>query len=165
MMRYRLLLFCAPALAPALLSAAPVQSAGLPPLVGAMEVYQADVTSGFALGGFDPVTYFLPEGPRAGRPDLEAIWSGVAWRFSSEANRSAFMSRPDAFAPRLGGYDAGAMASGKVVDANPLLFLVSGERLYLFRTDASRALFLADETLAARAEAQWSKAKGGLVRP
>ena len=66
----------------------------------------ADPLSGIAIFGFDPVAYFVEGRARAGERGHEAIWSGVAWRFCSEANRIAFLRNPDVFAPAFGGYDA-----------------------------------------------------------
>jgi hypothetical protein len=140
-------------------------TAALPPVIGATEFYHSDEASGLAVGGLDPVTYFLPEGPKPGRADLEFLWSGVAWRFASAANRAAFEASPTSYAPRMGGYDAEAISRGRIVDANPRLYLVRDDRLYLFRNDASRARFLADEALAARSEASWQALAKGLVQP
>jgi hypothetical protein len=137
----------------------------LPTVVGAADIYASDTASGLALGGFDPVTYFLPQGPQPGRAGLETLWGGVAWRFSSEANLAAFKANPAAYAPRVGGYDAQAAALGRVVDSRPDIYLVRNDRLYLFRTDAGRARFLADPTLAARSEEAWLTLRAGLVRP
>jgi hypothetical protein len=150
------------------LSGVPAVGEGLrswPSVVGATEVYQRDKVSGLALNGMDPVTFFLPEGPQPGRPDLELIWSGVAWRFASQANRAAFLGDPVSYAPRIGGYDAQAASLGRIVDADPAIFLVAGQRLYLFRNDASRARFLADEQVAARGEERWNGLKATLVEP
>lgn len=150
------------------LCGAPALADGLrvwPSVVGATEVYQQDRGSGLALNGIDPVTYFLPEGPAPGRPNLELIWSGVAWRFVSRANRAAFARDPTSYAPRIGGYDAQAASLGRIVDANPAVFVVAGQRLYLFRSDASRTRFLADEGGAARGEERWQELKASLVRP
>jgi hypothetical protein len=135
------------------------------PLVGATEVFHKDDATGFVLAGFDPLSYLLPEGPQPGRGDLELVWSGVAWRFASEANRTAFAANPAIYAPRVGAYDAEAMSRGRIVDANPMLYVVREGRLYLFRNDANRARFLADPDLAARAEERWNVLKGGLVQP
>ena len=137
----------------------------LPPGVGLAQLFAPDARSGVALYGFDPVTYFLIEGPRPGQPEHEIIWSGLAWRFSSAANREAFARDPEAYAPRLGGYDATAAAGGLVVEANPLLFAVRAEGLYLFRSDHARARFMADESIAQRAEQRWSDLKKELIEP
>ena len=139
--------------------------ASLPPGVGLTELFAPDGRSGVALSGFDPVTYFLTEGPQPGRPEHEIIWSGVAWRFASAANREAFVGDPEAYAPRLGGYDATAAAGGVIVEANPLLFAVTSEGLYLFRSDHARARFMADDSIAHKAEERWSGLKRDLLQP
>jgi hypothetical protein len=133
--------------------------------IGASEIFQQDVASGLALAGFDPVSYFLPEGPQAGRSDLEFVWGGVAWRFAREANRAAFEAAPTAYAPRIGGYDAQAACGGRVVDASPFIFVIVRNRLYLFRDDANRARFLSDESRALESERQWAELRKGLVKP
>ncbi|MCJ2069204.1 hypothetical protein MKK75_10380 [Methylobacterium sp. J-030] len=107
------------------------------------------------LNGFDPVSYFLEGGPQAGTGRFEFTWGGRVWRFASGANRAAFRDDPAAYAPRLGGYDAAGILEGRLVDADPLVFAVIGERLYLFRDAGRRARFLADSALAAQAEAAW----------
>jgi hypothetical protein len=146
-------------------SYAAVRRSALPAVVGAADIYASDATSGLALGGFDPVTYFLPEGPQPGRAGLETLWGGVAWRFSSEANLAAFKANPPAYAPRIGGYDAHAASLGRVVDSRPDIYLIREDRLYLFRTDAGRARFQADPSLASRSEETWLTLRAGLVRP
>lgn len=137
----------------------------LPPVIGATEFFQSDPASGVALGGYDPVSYFLPEGPRPGKADHEFLWGGVAWRFSSEANRAAFEAAPRAFSPRFGGYDAEAVSRGRIVDARPELFVVKDGRLYLFRNDANRARFLADPAVAGRGEEAWSLLRDRFAQP
>jgi YHS domain-containing protein len=111
------------------------------------------------------VTYYLPEGPQPGRAGLETLWGGVAWRFSSEANLAAFKANPTEYAPRIGGYDAHAASLGRVVDSRPDIYLIREDRLYLFRTDAGRARFQADPSLASRSEETWLTLRAGLVRP
>ena len=120
---------------------------------GLSEHYVSDPSSGIALYGYDPVAYFTEGRPVPGRRDIEAEWGGAAWRFSSEANRAAFLSSPQTYAPRFGGYDPSAVAVGVAAAGHPLLFVVSGERLYLFRTEADRRSFDGDR----RAEANWPR--------
>lgn len=122
-----------------------------------------DGRSGFALSGFDPVTSF-GSAPRAGEAGRELIWNGVAWRFASDSNRDAFRRDPHVYAPRLGGHDPSAMAQGRLVAAEPCLFAVVAERLYLFRNEASRRDFLATPATAGQAEARWREFEPGLVR-
>ena len=136
----------------------------LPPVVGVSELFAIDELSGVALYGFDPVSYFVG-GPKPGLAEYEVIWSGVAWRFASAANREAFLRDPEVYAPRFGGYDATAVAQGLTVRANPWLSVVRGDGLYLFRTDHARARFVADESIAERAEERWASLKPELVQP
>jgi YHS domain-containing protein len=137
----------------------------LPPVIGVTELFALDDLSGVALYGFDPVSYFLGEGPKAGLAEHEVMWSGVAWRFASPANKEAFLDDPDAYAPRFGGYDATAVAKGLTVRANPWLSVVRPDGLYLFRSDHGRARFMTDETIAEQAEERWAHLKPALVQP
>ena len=117
----------------------------------------ADRYSGLAIAGFDPVAYHIEGRAQAGLPDQETEHAGVAWRFASEANRAAFLRAPHLYAPRLGGFDADSAARGIAASADPALFLVIEERLYLFRTREGRERFAADPSLRAGAEAAWPR--------
>ena len=110
------------------------------------------------------MSYQLGSSPRAGERGHEALWSGLGWRFTSEANRAAFLRSPDAFAPRIGGYDAEEAARGRLVEADPDIFLVRSGRLYFFRSTAARDRFEADSSTASRAEANWPRLQKVLVR-
>lgn len=136
----------------------------LPPLVGALEGVRRHDHAGVALEGFDPVTYFLGASPRPGDASHEAVWNGHAWRFSSAANRAAFLSRPDVYAPRLGGNDALAMTEGRMVEAQARIAAIVDGRLYLFHTRAARDAFLDDPDAAARAERVWRESRERLAR-
>jgi hypothetical protein len=52
-----------------------------------------------------------------------------------------------------------------VVDADPTIYVVRSNRLYLFRNDANRARFLADQNLAERSEQGWRELRQALVQP
>ncbi|HEY8565867.1 MAG TPA: YHS domain-containing (seleno)protein [Beijerinckiaceae bacterium] len=136
----------------------------LPPVIGAVETFAEHGASGLALGGFDPVSYHLGR-PAPGRAEIEHLWGGVAWRFSSEANRAAFAANPHSYGPRLGGHDALAAARGLLVEADPMLASVRGGGLYLFRTADARAQFEADPDLGRAAEARWPELRRELVHP
>jgi YHS domain-containing protein len=136
----------------------------LPPIVGASSDMRTHALSGIALDGFDPVSYFLSGEPRPGSARHETLWAGAAWRFASEANKAAFLAHPDVYAPRLGGYDALAMAQGKAVAASPRVAAVLGARLYFFTSDHARKQFLVDAAAAPRAEAFWRETRVQLSR-
>lgn len=111
--------------------------------------------SRLALNGFDPVSFFMPDGPQAGSTKFETEWNGRAWRFALEANRAAFLRNPTVYAPRLGGFDAAGILDHRLVDADPTQFAVLEGRIYLFRDAERRARFVAEPDLVRQAEAIW----------
>jgi hypothetical protein len=127
---------------------------GGPPVPARSEPGATQVTV-LGLRGYDPVSYFLPEGPQPGSARFEEPWGGRIWRFASEANRAVFQRDPDIYAPRLGGFDAAGILDRRLVDADPAVFAILGERLYLFRNGERRGRFLAEPALAGSAEAIW----------
>lgn len=131
-------------------------TAGSPAAAGSM----ARPLELLVLRGFDPVSYFLDGGPQPGSDRFELTWGGRVWRFASAGDRAAFRDDPETYAPRLAGYDAAGVLDGCLVDADPTVFAVIGERIYLFRDAQRRARFLADPRLAQAAEAAWPALKG-----
>jgi hypothetical protein len=89
---------------------------------------------------------------------LEWHYAGVVWRFCNEGNRAAFIQRPADYVPRFGGYDPLAVARGVPASGYPSLFVVHGNRLFLFMSEQSRTNFLVgpNEAMLA-ADAAWSK--------
>ena len=121
--------------------------------------------TGLAIDGIDPVAYFTDAQPLAGRPEFEYRHQGVIWRFRNDGNKAAFARSPEVYTPRYGGYDPVAVARGVAVAGNPLLWTVSGQRLYLFYSSAARAQFAADPAkIVAAAEARWPTVSGTLIR-
>jgi hypothetical protein len=100
--------------------------------------------SGLAMEGFDPVAYFTDARPEIGVADFEASEAGAVWRFRNEGNRASFVAHPDIYGPQFGGYDPTDVARGVTVAGNPLFWLISGQRLYLFGREQTRDAFAAD---------------------
>ncbi|ABE40903.1 YHS domain-containing (seleno)protein [Rhodopseudomonas pseudopalustris] len=132
--------------------------------VGATQPAQATTTervvvdrhSGLAIDGFDPVAYFTDHAPRRGDAEFEVASSGAIWRFANSSNRAAFAARPDIYAPQFGGYDPVGVSRGVPLQGNALVWLVSGQRLYLFSTEQDRDVFAADpERYLREARRQW----------
>jgi len=120
---------------------------------------------GLALSGYDPVSYFAEggKGPAIGKEELAATFEGVSYRFATAANRERFLTGPEAFVPRYGGYCAWAMAEGKKVEVDPTAFALTGDRLHLFYDASKRDDWLARTgELQPRAERSW---KGLHARP
>lgn len=121
--------------------------------LGVTPLYAADPLNGIALRGFDPVSYRLGPEPVPGSDAHEFTWSGLVWRFSGAANRGTFARDPEAYAPRLGGFDPEGVAAGRLVEADPLVAALHDGRLYLFRDPGRRAQ--AGPPLLDAAEARW----------
>ncbi|MGL4496024.1 MAG: YHS domain-containing (seleno)protein [Beijerinckiaceae bacterium] len=123
-----------------------------------------DAHTGLALGGFDPVAYFTDRKAVTGTAELETVVNGETWRFAQVANQKIFTARPDQFRPRFGGFDAESVARGAVVNADPTIFLIVGDALYLFRTAEARSAFASQPEMQAQAEAKWPSIKGDTIR-
>lgn len=100
--------------------------------------------SGLAIGGVDPLTYFLDGRPEVGLPDFEAAQGGAVWRFRNEGNRDSFVAHPEIYGPQFGGYDPVGLARGVTVAGNPLFWALAGDRLYLFGREETRDAFAAN---------------------
>ncbi len=108
---------------------------------GTSERIVADPNSGLAIYGFDPIAYFTDGTPVRGREDVELTFAGAVWRFRHESDRAAFLAHPDVYAPQFGGYDPVDVAQGRTIPGHPQLWLVRGQRLYLFASERNRATF------------------------
>jgi YHS domain-containing protein len=124
-----------------------------------------DQTTGFAIGGFDAVAYFVDRRAVDGLGGFEASYDGAIWRFASKGNRDAFIDTPDLYAPQYGGHCARSAAIGIAAEADPQIFAIYGGRLYFFRLEADRARWLAapDAHIAA-ADRNWPRLIETLAR-
>lgn len=120
------------------------------------ELIVVDPHTGLAISGYDPVAYFTDNAPRPGKAEIEYTFAGAVWRFRNQGNRAAFLDDSDIYMPRFGGYDPVGVARGTALPGDPRLWLISGERLYLFFTPENKAAFAADpEQIATDAERKW----------
>jgi hypothetical protein len=122
-----------------------------------------DWHTGLAIGGYDPVAFFTDGRPMAGSADFEFRYGGAIWRFRNVGNRDAFAAQPDIYMPKFGGYDPIGVTRGVAVAGNPNVWLVTGERLYLFYDRGRLEKFVADaDRLSAEAERKWPDVKRAL---
>ena len=123
-----------------------------------------DRHTGLAIYGIDPVAYFTERKPVAGREEFEHRFAGAVWRFDNEGNRAAFIAHPSVNMPRYGGYDPVGIARGVSTAGYPDLWVVYGERLYLFYTAEARQTFIGDPAVViASASARWAEVKSELA--
>lgn len=100
--------------------------------------------TGFAVSGYDVVSYRnlnqAPIGqsqpsPERGRADITADYNGATWAFATEANRDKFLENPAFYAPLYDGHCAYGVSRGGKVPANPNLWRIVDDKLYLNITD------------------------------
>ena len=84
-----------------------------------------------AIRGYDTVAYFTDGKPVQGVPQFESVWQGARWRFANAEHRELFMSRPESYAPRFGGYCVMAMTQGETARSDPEAWIIIDGRLYL----------------------------------
>jgi hypothetical protein len=124
-----------------------------------------DRNSGLAISGFDPVAYFTDAQALPGKGEFEQVVGDTVWRFRNAGNRAAFMADPQVYTPRYGGYDPIDVARGVAVAGNPLLWVIDGERLYLFYGPETRDEFVRDrDGSVSTADRSWPAVLHLLVR-
>jgi hypothetical protein len=109
-----------------------------------------------AIQGYDTVAYFTDEKPIKGKPEYEFEWLGTKWRFATAEHRDLFASKPDAYAPRFGGFCAMGMTTGGMYPPDPEAWAVVDGKLYLNSDKATRTVWQKDTTgNTQKAEEQW----------
>lgn len=117
-------------------------------------------SSRVALQSHDPVAYFTVGKPVLGSAAFSAEYEGAIYRFSSDANRKAFLAEPAKYAPLHGGFCQQGAAGGRKLDGDPNLFRVANGRLAVFSYPAALEAFKKDpEGNAKKAEANWANIK------
>lgn len=101
-----------------------------------------DPLTGFAIGGYDPVAYFVRHAPGLGAHGVELNVDGIAWKFANKANREVFARDPEVYAPRYAGRDPMQLARGYEALGNPHHWLIENGALYLFASALSRSQWL-----------------------
>ena len=95
---------------------------------------------GYAIHGYDAVSYFTDTIPQKGKPEFSAEWKRATWLFSSAENMELFLKMPEQYAPQYGGWCAYGMAEGYAAETDPLnAWTVHEGKLYLnWDTEVSR---------------------------
>jgi len=157
--------FCRREMMIGLLTVAAVAAAGPRARAATTERVVADRFTGLAIDGMDAVAYFTEGRAVPGRADLEASVAGAVWRFRNDDNRAFFLAHPEIYGPQFGGYDPVDIARGVTVAGRPQVWLVAGQRLYLFARIESRDAFAADPAAVLReARARWPHLRDALAQ-
>lgn len=99
---------------------------------------------GVALGGYDPISYFVDGKPAKGDAKIEATFNGALYHFTSQERREIFEKNPAKYAPAYGGFCGYAASIGKVRPANPLLWSIVDGQLIVQHTKGAVDLWQKD---------------------
>lgn len=89
-------------------------------------------SSGLALEGYCPVTYFVSNEARRGKPEHSSTYNGVDYHFASADAKRIFDGNPEKYIPAYGGWCAYGMAIKNKFPIDPLNFKIVNGRLFLF---------------------------------
>lgn len=118
-----------------------------------------NTTSGVAMQGFDPVSYFSASGPKLGNEENNYAWADAEWHFVSAENRDAFAMDPVRYAPQFGGFCAFAASKGFTAHPAPEAWHIENGQLFVFADANVRDEWvagLADGSLK-RSQDHWAK--------
>lgn len=115
---------------------------------------------GVALGGYDPVAYFVSGKPTHGRATISATYQGARYRFASTAHRRTFLRNPKRYVPEFGGFCVVGTSFGEKVDVDPETGTVVNGKLYLNNSRRAADLFDKDRAgVIAKAGQNWPTVK------
>jgi len=112
-------------------------------VVQAQEEYNLNA-DGFALHGYDPVSYFFDEKPRLGSRNLRLQHDGISYLFDSRENLEQFEQNPAQYTPAFGGYCAYGVRLGKKFDIDPMAYSIEDGNLYMLLNRATHRLWKKD---------------------
>ena len=123
--------------------------------------------TGFAVSGYDVVAYFDLESKPVGQSQPKAIagnasitaeYNDATFAFSTEENRAKFLLNPSAYIPQYDGHCAYGVAVGNKVPANPNLWRIVDNKLYLnITTDVAQTWERNIDGYINKSEKQWTK--------
>ncbi|MCR9057531.1 MAG: twin-arginine translocation pathway signal protein [Rhodobacteraceae bacterium] len=106
------------------------------------QLFVPDPITGYAIGGNDPVSYFVDGQPRKGDRRHELSWGGAEWVFVNEGNMAAFERNPETYAPMFAGCGGYALSEGFATAGSPYIYAVVEGRLVFFHSVVNRFLFV-----------------------
>ena len=110
------------------------------------------------VSGYDVVSYQTGEKPLRGNGNHVATHEGVTYLFINNENKETFERNPDRYVPAYGGFCAYGVAVGKKFEADPDVWKVVDDRLYLNLDTKIQSIWNEDNSSNIRkADANWAK--------
>ena len=83
------------------------------------------------ISGYDPVAYFTDGKAVRGSGYHVTVQDGVTYAFASDEHKTLFKKNPEKYLPAYGAYCAYGVALGKKFVADPEVWKIVGDKLYL----------------------------------
>ena len=112
--------------------------------------------TGHALKGYDTTAYFTSGTAAEGKRATSVTWKGAKWNFATPEDAALFQANPDRYAPQFGGYCTRAMSLRKRVPADPEIWRIHNDKLYVFfARRGGKAFDQGPDEMIALAQAYW----------
>jgi YHS domain-containing protein len=116
--------------------------------------------AGVAIGGFDPVQYFIDGAALEGDPAYATDHGGARFYFTSAENKAKFDADPAAFTPQYGGYCAFGLSRGyKAPTQADTGQVVDGKLYFNYNKDVQKTFDKDRPGFIAKADANWPSVK------
>jgi YHS domain-containing protein len=113
--------------------------------------------SGPAIDGYCPVAYKMAGKPIEGKEEFAVEHGGETWYLANEKAMKAFQENPGNYQVKYAGWCATGLAMGKQVQADPTIFMVHSEKIYLFSSEEAKKKFEAKAAeMSEKAESNWT---------
>lgn len=112
--------------------------------------------AGTAIDGYDTTAYWRAGAAQPGTPVFAVNWKGVPWYFETAEAAAQFEAEPARYAPQFGGFCTRAMSFRKIVNGDPEVWRIYGEKLFLFAQPVGGEKFdEGREAMIAKAQSFW----------
>jgi len=113
--------------------------------------------SNVALGGYDPVAFFVDSKPVNGSPFIADEFRGATYFFANEEHKKLFVAKPESYVPQFGGYCAFGASIDKLLPVDISTWLVRDGKLYLNLNPEIRKQFDKDiDAILLKARTNWT---------
>ena len=114
-------------------------------------------TDDVAISGYDTVAYFAKGEAMEGSEAFAHRWQDATWLFAEAGHRDLFAADPERYAPQFGGFCATGMTYGATAKADPEVWAIVDDKLYLNFDEYAHEIFHDNvETNVANAERKWA---------
>lgn len=116
--------------------------------------------NGFALGGYDVITFFEASGPKQGSESISAKYKDSIFLFSSEDHKKEFLKNPEKFSPKYNGFCAFGLAGGYKAKTEPEAYsVVNGELYFNYDISVQKKWLQNRNSFIEKANANWPSVK------